>query len=79
MRRAEILKIRDSLNSVQSPIISSSQCQGEIVWCGAHYMIQSTVKGLIKHDLCLFTKLESQISIGMHINIIYKDGVGVLA
>jgi predicted ABC-type ATPase len=79
MRRSEIIKIRDSFNSVQSPIILSSEYHGEIVWCRTHYMIQSTVNGLIKHDLCLFTKLESQILTGMHINIIYKDGVGVLA
>jgi predicted ABC-type ATPase len=55
--------------------IQSSQFQGEIVWCGSHYIIQSTADGFVKHDLCLFTRSELEISTGSCIKISYKDGL----
>lgn len=54
--------------------IRSSEFQGDIIWSGDHYLVQSTINGLVKHDLCLFVKSEPKVSTGSCIKISYKDG-----
>jgi hypothetical protein len=82
-RRSEQLRIRGDFHTVQLPSLQNNQFQGNIVWSGKHYFIQSTMDGLIQHDLCIFMTEQLQ-SISQHcqrqidksIKISYRDAAG---
>jgi predicted ABC-type ATPase len=78
-RRAELDEIQSNYGSVNSQTIYQGEIfEGEVIFLGQHYLIQSTGQGPVLHDLCLFSGLPPAITTGSHITIRYGDGDGNL-